>query len=312
MIFRIRFAKYGVVKFIGHLDVMRYFQKAVRRSGLPIKYSQGFNPHQLMVFAQPLGVGVTSDGEYMDIETEDVDFEGNALSAERVREILGGALTEGFEIVSIRQIPWQEGTKHPENAMSLVAGADYVMSLKDGYTLHGKKASDAEDSAEGSVADSLGINGYDVNGIIQSDIKELQNKLKEFLNRNSIVVSKKSKSGERDMDIKPYIYEASVVGNNDIPDFMFEDAINAGRLSDAASGNNSMLSDCKCLGIVHSDIYTPGVRFFFRLAAGSAVNIKPELVLEAFLEFCGIEYEELAFQIHRANMYSDVITLKNL
>ena len=81
MIFRIRFAKYGVVKFIGHLDVMRYFQKAVRRSELPIKYSQGFNPHQLMVFAQPLGVGVTSDGEYMDIETEDVDFAGNALSA---------------------------------------------------------------------------------------------------------------------------------------------------------------------------------------------------------------------------------------
>ena len=68
MIFRIRFAKYGVVKFIGHLDTMRYFQKAVRRSELPIKYSQGFNPHQLMVFAQPLGVGITSDGEYMDID----------------------------------------------------------------------------------------------------------------------------------------------------------------------------------------------------------------------------------------------------
>ena len=122
MIFRIRFAKYGVVKFIGHLDVMRYFQKAVRRSGLPIKYSQGFNPHQLMVFAQPLGVGVTSDGEYMDIETEDNDFEGNPLNAERVREILGGALTEGFEIVSIREVPWIEGTKHPENAMALVKG----------------------------------------------------------------------------------------------------------------------------------------------------------------------------------------------
>ena len=58
MYIRIRFAKYGVVKFIGHLDVMRYFQKAVRRSGLAIKYSNGYSPHQLMVFASPLGVGM--------------------------------------------------------------------------------------------------------------------------------------------------------------------------------------------------------------------------------------------------------------
>ena len=49
MFYRIRFAKYGVVKFIGHLDVMRYFQKAIRRSELLIKYSQGYSPHQLLV-----------------------------------------------------------------------------------------------------------------------------------------------------------------------------------------------------------------------------------------------------------------------
>ena len=48
---RVRFAKYGAVKFIGHLDVLRYFQKAVRRSGLKIAYSQGFHPHQIMSFA---------------------------------------------------------------------------------------------------------------------------------------------------------------------------------------------------------------------------------------------------------------------
>jgi hypothetical protein len=126
----------------------------------------------------------------MDIETENVDFAGNALSAERVREILGGALTEGFEIVSIRQIPWQEGTKHPENAMSLVAGADYVMSVKDGYTL--------------GIPDS----------VEQDDkISYLKQKLESFMGQDSIVVCKKSKSGEKDMDIKPYIYEAAVEDN---------------------------------------------------------------------------------------------------
>ena len=65
---RIKFSKHGVLKFIGHLDVMRYFQKAIRRAGIDICYSSGFSPHQVMSFAAPLGVGLESNGEYMDIE----------------------------------------------------------------------------------------------------------------------------------------------------------------------------------------------------------------------------------------------------
>ena len=55
------------MKFIGHLDMMRYFQKAVRRAKIDIRYSEGYSPHQIMSFAAPLGVGITSDGEYFDI-----------------------------------------------------------------------------------------------------------------------------------------------------------------------------------------------------------------------------------------------------
>ena len=51
---RIKFSKNGPIKFIGHLDVMRFFQKAVKRAGLDIAYSKGFSPHQLMSFAAPL------------------------------------------------------------------------------------------------------------------------------------------------------------------------------------------------------------------------------------------------------------------
>ena len=61
---RIKFAKTGVMKFVGHLDVMRYFQKAIRRAELPIAYSEGFSPHMLLSFASPLGVGISSTGEY--------------------------------------------------------------------------------------------------------------------------------------------------------------------------------------------------------------------------------------------------------
>ena len=61
------------MKFIGHLDMMRYFQKAIRRANIPIAYSGGFSPHQIMSFAAPLGVGITSDGEYLDIEVNSTE-----------------------------------------------------------------------------------------------------------------------------------------------------------------------------------------------------------------------------------------------
>ena len=72
---RIKFSKEGPVKFVGHLDTMRYFQKAIRRANLPVAFSGGYSPHMIMSFAQPLGVGVTSDGEYFDIEiTEPISY----------------------------------------------------------------------------------------------------------------------------------------------------------------------------------------------------------------------------------------------
>ena len=69
---RMKFNKTGSMKFIGHLDVMRYFQKAIRRTEIDVCYSQGFNPHQQLSFASPLGVGLTSDGEYMDIQLNSI------------------------------------------------------------------------------------------------------------------------------------------------------------------------------------------------------------------------------------------------
>lgn len=65
---RIKFAKAGHMKFVGHLDTMRYFQKAIRRAELPVAFSGGYSPHMIMSFAAPLGVGTTSLGEYFDME----------------------------------------------------------------------------------------------------------------------------------------------------------------------------------------------------------------------------------------------------
>ena len=62
------------MRFIGHLDVMRYFKKAIRRAEIPIAFTTGYSPHMIMSFAQPLGIGLTSDGEYFDIEFTETDF----------------------------------------------------------------------------------------------------------------------------------------------------------------------------------------------------------------------------------------------
>ena len=74
---RIKFKKYGALRFIGHLDVMRFFQKAIRRAHIPIAYTGGYSPHMIMSFANPLGIGITSEGEYFDIEQKEDDRNGD-------------------------------------------------------------------------------------------------------------------------------------------------------------------------------------------------------------------------------------------
>ena len=108
---RIKFAKTGVMKFVGHLDVMRYFQKAIRRAELPIAYSEGFSPHMLLSFASPLGVGISSTGEYFDmVLAED-------MKTDEIVKRLNATMVEGMEVISARHVPdgkasqclsWQE------------------------------------------------------------------------------------------------------------------------------------------------------------------------------------------------------------
>lgn len=64
------FEKTERVRHLGHLDLMRFMQRALRRSGLPIRYSQGFNPHVVLSFASPLPVGVSGAEELMDVGLE--------------------------------------------------------------------------------------------------------------------------------------------------------------------------------------------------------------------------------------------------
>lgn len=118
---RIKFSKNGVLKYIGHLDLMRYFQKAFRRTDIRVTYSKGFSPHMIMSFAQALGVGVESDGEYFDVEVED----GQDLST--FKDKLNSTMAEGIEIEGV----WLLNDK-AQNAMASVAASDWKVEFYEG------------------------------------------------------------------------------------------------------------------------------------------------------------------------------------
>lgn len=120
---RIRFSKTGNMRYIGHLDVLRYFQKAFSRAGIDVKYSEGFHPHPVMSFASPLSVGLTSEGEYLDAEF---------LSAESSRDCirrLNAVMSEGMKVLQVRKLP--DDKKKAGNAMALVGRAAYRATLRN-------------------------------------------------------------------------------------------------------------------------------------------------------------------------------------
>ena len=158
---RLKFSKNGPIKFIGHLDVMRYFQKALRRADVDVKYSEGFSPHQLISFAQPLSVGATSDGEYLDMTVNSM------TSTEDIMERLNLVMNEGIKIEAITELGERE-----EKAMTLSYAAKYRIRFRESLK-------------------------PDFNWVV---------KMQEYLAKDKLPTMKKTKSGEKEIDMKPMIF----------------------------------------------------------------------------------------------------------
>lgn len=205
------------MKFIGHLDIMRYFQKAIRRANLPIAFSGGFSPHMIMSFAAPLGVGVTSGGEYFDMELTE-----NTLSSKEMEDRLNAAMADGMKVLSVRQIPDGKASA----CMSLVAAADYSVRFRENK---------------------------------EPGVSWKEGQLEKFYQQDSIEILRKTKRSEKVTDIKPWIYRLELRG----------DAV------------------------------------WMQLSQGSVHNLKPELVMEAFAQFLGVELDSFALMIHREEVYAD-------
>ena len=244
---RIKFSKDGEMRFIGHLDLQRFFQKAIRRSGLDIRYTEGLSPHMVMSFASPLGVGLTSCGEYFDIE-----LNTPVSSAEAVKR-LNALMPEGLEILDFRQV----GEGKASKAMSIVAAADYEIRFRPG---HEPSACWEELTQSFLAAENIPV------------LKENKKAAKKAEKRASRRRPARDDNGSEDhteadfsvmTDIRPMIYRLKVTREE---------------------------NGAPC--------------FFLRCAAGSSANLKPELMMSAFLERADIPCDPFAFLVRRLDLYA--------
>lgn len=163
----IKFTKESDIKFIAHLDLMRTIHRVFRRAGLPVEYSKGFNPHMNVSMAQPLPVGVYSEGEYLDVVfTEEVE---ESLIQEKLNESSpqGIRFTKVIKVIEIRT----ENEKKLPQVAALLDGADYKITIPCSSTEH-----------------------------LEEDIKAL-------IDKEQWVTLKKTKSGEKEVDIRPLVKE---------------------------------------------------------------------------------------------------------
>ena len=238
---RVKFTKFGPVKYVGHLDLMRYFQKALRRSGLPLTFTKGFSPHPVLSFASPLGVGITSEGEYMDFSIE------YALPVDEIQQKLSSQMAYGVEIRSVTE-------RHDSRkAMAELMGASYLVYFK-------------------KISDDFTFDTSAIKSVIDSKVKKA----------SSLVVTKKTKKSEREVDLLPLIYDIDVYDR--FP----------------AEKRDHYIPDWKDNGFLLSE-NNPAI--YMKVCAKSSDNLKPELLMNSL--FNENDTEDLfTIGIHRLDMFT--------
>ncbi|MCJ7508440.1 MAG: TIGR03936 family radical SAM-associated protein, partial [candidate division Zixibacteria bacterium] len=153
---RIRWAKNKEVRFSSHLDVIRMFERAIRRSDIPIAFSEGFHPHLKISFGPPLPLGFVSEAEYLDLQLTE-PYSPSIFFA------LDKALHPGFRLLEARPILGK--------ALSL----------------------------------SSSINSVIYETILEQPFEVVQRKIKELLNKDALLVIRKSKDGDKEIEGRYFI-----------------------------------------------------------------------------------------------------------
>lgn len=95
---RVYFDKFGEMKFISHLDLLRFFDRLLKKSQIPVKYSQGFHPRPKMSFGSPISLGTEAYNELMDFELE------TPMSNEEVFNRLNSSNVVGFRVNKVEDV----------------------------------------------------------------------------------------------------------------------------------------------------------------------------------------------------------------
>ena len=111
---RLLFEKTGNAVYISHLDLMRLFQRAFKRAGLPLTHTQGFNPHAKVVFGLPLSVGTQSECEFIDLRVD------RNIPCEEVKNLLNRELTDEMQVLDAYE---------PTSKFADIAWARYEIGL---------------------------------------------------------------------------------------------------------------------------------------------------------------------------------------
>lgn len=219
---RVRFSKHGAVRYIGHLDVMRYFQKCIRRAKVNVSYSAGYSPHQIMTFAAPLGVGLESEGEYMDLGIEDENPD-----CEAIKNALNEASVPGIRIKSVKVLPEDAG-----NAMASVFASSYEITFFD----------DKKDACP--------------------DVKTMCDLIGRMNAMDHCIYHKETKKTSRDIDLKEFIYELKISDSSDVPvvnmtiNSSSADSIKPVFVMDFLCGLDNIILPANALKITRLDMYT--------------------------------------------------------
>lgn len=157
---RVLFEKTGNAIFISHLDLMRLFQRAFKRAGLPLKHSQGFSPRPFVAIALPLSVGVESKCELLDF-----DLDGESVPCDDIAQRLNEALVDGVKVLKV----YEDGKKIKHLAyLGCVVTLEYDRGIPE---------NGARQIADLFHRESLTVSKKGKNGITQQDIIPMIRKL---------------------------------------------------------------------------------------------------------------------------------------
>lgn len=210
---RIKFRKVGMLKYISHLDLQRTFARILTRAGIPVWYTQGFNPHIKMVFSLPLSVGSEGECEYLDIKvTEPMTFG-------EMKYRLDASLTDELSVIDIYE---------PRDDFHDIAYAGYDIVLRTPHA--------SEELAEG---------------------------IRKLFSASPIMMTKKTKSGEKKVDIFPMIkslaaeYSDGKIGIRAVLSASSDSYLNPEMLVTAAKNSLGIMNDImhETYTIIRTDVY---------------------------------------------------------